>query len=781
MDIESLITPVPKDTKPLPLAQGQFEFMIDRVGRKVAHPVVHFLAKKELVRVQTQRSYQLTLSLDLPDATSGLVRPIACQVIVDGSIDNRPEAARAFVETALQADFDLPALVRRLLEHAVAEFGATLKPPAAFVRELRTAQGSDLLQAQLVEALNQAHLGAKRLVLQPLSSDVRTHITLEDESNTLEIRPQDQLRVQHVGYRVRLQWGKDEEQVLGRLSYRGKIEGREPGSTSSSALVSGQIEPLEVWFRILLSEALSQQDWQDICSEDTDTLDRVIQAVSKPLGRGTGRIVQTLKVYPALSTNGAPVESSWSFRKFYPIGGINEPGLSVEHAIRYTLEERGRWEACNSPDPQVFLEQQVVEATRLFLLNMRFKDVVTLYLKGPAGEEELGTAIQKHVAAAAHSIGYRFTPVTTILTIPHMDFVHERRLAFSERTYALATAHVAPTLTIHATVRMRPTSDSSTVFARALAHEGDFDERVRSVIEDIVRSRLRGIEALQYYASHYVNGVGVVQNAETGEWVSLSSSDRQFQLDMRKVIDEALVSRFGLETLEFDLVPGSDRLISRMFQLSRLPFTHEENLAFERDGSSRTTIKIHAHATLFVASIDTQQWDSFYANAMRLTDEEHRNKIVETLHEVLKLLEGLVLEGGSAGLNKISTKELIVQWFTHRMSTELGLVVHLRPLVLRIQRPRVGRVAGMIVESLEDELRRLLSLRATIEDQPVQGYVRTQTRESLTTRIKQVRDELKDAAVEHESDMADAERVLVEQHPITGTLLEVLPEKDLSR
>lgn len=778
MNVDSLITLVPKDAKPLPLAPDQYEFSIDRMGRKVARPVVDFLAKKELVRVQTQRPYQLLLALDLPDATSGLVRPIACQVTIDGSLDRQPEAARAFVEAALQSDFDLSGLFRRVLDRTVAEFGAALVPPGSFVRMMRAAQGPEQVQARLVAALNEAHLGARRVVLTPLAADTRAQITFEDDSNSLEVRPHDQLRVQRVGYKARLGWGKDEEHVLGRLGYRGKVEGRQPGSGLATALVSGQIEPMEAWFRALLSDALSQQSWQDICSGDADVAARVIETVSRQLGKGTGRIVQSLKVYPALNVSGAVAETSCRFRKLYPIGGIDGSGLSVEHAIRYSLEDRSRWEACKSPEPKAFLEQQVAEATRLFLLEMRFEDVVALYLRGPAGEEELSKAVEKRVSVAAHAIGYLFAPVTTILTIPQMDFVHERTLTFPERTYPLATAHLAPAMTIHATVRVRRDGDGGLVFARALAHEGDLDERVRSTIEDIVRAKLRGIEALQYYASHYVNGVGVVQDAKTGEWVSLSRGDRQFQRDMREAIDIELASRFGLETLKFDLVPGADRLICRMNQLSHLPITHEEHLAFERGGNSRTTVKIHAHATLFVASIDTQQWDSFYTNALRLSDEEHRNKIVETLHEVLKLLESLVTDAGSAGLRNISAKELIVQWFTHRMSKELGLVVHLRPLLLRVQRPGVGRVAGMIVDSLERELQNLLELRANVEDQPARGYLKTQTRESLTVRIRQVREELKEAAAEQESDMASSERVLIEQHPVTGALLEASADQD---
>lgn len=762
MNIQSLITTVVKDAKPLPLAQDQFEFTIDRAGRKVARPVVDFLAKKELIRVQTQRPYQLTLVLDLPDATAGTLRPIQCQVIIDGAIDRSVEAARAFVEAGLQSDFDWSTLIIRLLERTLTEVGTTLNPPASFIRMLRTPQGPTGLQGQLLGALQRAHLGAKRLVLTPLAIDTRPQVSLEDEANTLEIRPQDQLRKRHVGYKARLQWGKEEEQVLGRLGYRGTLEGREPGPSLEAALVSGQIQPLEAWFRVLLGEALSQQPWQAICSADATAMAQVMQAVSQALGRGTGRVLQTLKVYPALDTTLAGPESSMRFFQSYSIGGMKGAGLEVDHAIRYTLEDLSRWEACKSPDPQTFLKQQVIEATRLFLLDMRFEDIVALYLSGVTGEKRLCEAIEKRVTVAAEAIGHLFTPVATILTIPQMDFVQGRTLTFPERSFALATANISPAITIHATVRVRKHGDGGVVFARALARDDDFDKRVQATIEDIVRTHLRGVEALQYYASHYVNGVGVVQNAKTGEWVSLSRGDRQFQRDMCEAIDTALSSHFGLETIKFDLVPGADRLISRMQQLSHLPITYEEELKFARD-SHKTVVNVHVHARLFVASIDTQNWDGFYRNAMRLSDDEHRQKISETLHDVLQQLEGLVTDGGTADLKESGVQALVIGPFTQTMSEQFGLVVRLRPLLLRVRRPRVGQVAGLMVDELEQELRKILELRRETDESPRPGYSRTPTRDSLTARIKQIRAELQEAATEHEADLARAEHVRIEQ------------------
>lgn len=771
MDIQSLITTVDKDSKPLPMMQDQFEFNIDRLGRKVARPVIDFLAKKELVRVQTQRPYQLTLMLDLPDATTGILRPIECQVTVHGSIERSTEAARSFVEAALQADFDFSALMKRLLESALTEIGAALIPSASFVRTLRMPQGPSEIQGKLLATLQAANLGAKRLDIKPLAGDGRDYIDLEDLSNTLEIRPRDQLRKQRVGYKVRLQWGKEEHQVLGRLTYRGAYEGKTQGPQLKAALVNGQIQPLEAWFRKLLSEALSQQDWEAICSADATAMFQVMEVVSQSLGRGTGRVLHILKIYPEVSEHIDGPVSSIRFLQSYSIGGMKGEGLEVDHAIRYTLKDRSRWEACNSPDPQTFLKQQVIQATQLFLLDMRFEDIVALYLSGGDGEKKLCDAIEKRVSVAAASIGYLFAPVATILTIPQMDFVQGRVLHFPERSFSLATANISPAITIHATVRVRQSGDGGIVFARSLARDDDFDARVRTTIEDIVRTHLRGVDALQYYASHYVNGVGVVQNASTGEWVSLSRDDRQFQRDMCEAIDQALSSRFGLEIVKFDLVPGADRLISRMQQLSHLPIIHEEDLEFERD-SHNAVVKVHVHASLFVASIDAQNWDGFYKNAMRLTDDEHRQKIGETLQAALKPLEGLVTDVGAAELKHgDGIQELIIKPFTETMSQQLGLVVRLRPLLLRVHRPRVGQVAYLKVQSLEKEYKRMLDLREEVDDLPQSGYAKKHTRESISARLDQIEIELEKAAAKHEADIASTEHIRIEQDLLSGRLL----------
>ncbi|WP_284620547.1 hypothetical protein [Aquabacterium humicola] len=770
MNIDALLVTVPKGPKPLALPSDQFEFTIDRAARKVLGFMALFGAG-ETLRVQANRPFEIDVDVTLPDMTMQVVRNVPCRARIQGQVDNTQEAARRFVETALAADFKFEPLVSRLLETALGDYAKTIQ--GGFVHHLRETDGHERMQRALVMAFRDAGFPAQRITVAPVMTDVRPTLNFDDANEPLHVRSVGTLESHRVGYKVRLAWGTTDEQAAGRLTYGGSISGRSEGPRLSHPVVAGQTQPLEHWLRILLAEALSREEWPAVVAGDAQMIERVSRTVSKALGAGTGRVVDTLIVLPVIERDGY-AESTTKFNARYAITGVRGEGIEVEHAIRFTLVDRDRWQAQGAPDPAAFIKAQVVEAAKSFLIDKRFEDVVALFLQGNNGEKTFRDGIGSRVGASIKAIGHRLDAVATILAIPEMDFIHGRALKLPERTYGLADPHVEPALHIEARVQVRQHEDDGAMFARALAMFKDFEARVAADIEETVRAMLRNVSALSYYSSPYVNGVRTVQDPATGEWRSLAVDDSQFHADMHAAINASLARKFGLEATEFRLVPGEDRLIQRMGELNRSSTTYQLELGFGR-GDAETTITLRALATLFIGSIAPEHWSSFHHNANRLTLQEHKEKIRAALEDTLRLMEGLIVNAAPGELQRLNVKEQIVHLFTSRMSEELGLVIRLFPLQLTIERPNAGQIAAMEVAALKLELERLFERRAALVEENT-GYG-GETRAALTARIGDVKRELEAAGKSQDATLERTQTVRIEQDPRTGRLVDASAEK----
>lgn len=767
MKIDALFVPATKAAKPLTLPADQFEFQVDRGARRISTGVLGFFGQRETLRVQTNRPFEIDVRIHLPDTTMQVLRNIPCAVRVRGLVETQVDAARKFLETALSADFKFEQLVVRLVETAVNQYARVIH--GGFVHHLREQDGHDRMQRALVQSLRGAGLPVERITIAPVMTDTRPELNFDDGGQPLALRSVGTLENHRVGFRLRLGWGATDEQFAGRLTYAGSMEGRTQGPVLATAAVGGQTQPLEHWVRSLLAETLSREEWSAVVAGDDAMTNRVAQAVSTSLGRGTGRVVQKLIVYPIVDGAGAPVDSTMKFTSRYAITGVKGDGIEVEHAIRYSLIDRDRWQSQGSPEPRAFFQHQVVDAAKSFLIDKRFEDVVALFLERAGGEKSFRDGIASRVGPFVRSIGYRLDSVATILAIPEMDFIHGRALKLPERSYGLADPHVTPALHIEVQVRVRQHADGGALFARALAMFADFEARVAADIEETVRARLRNVNALSYYSSPYVNGVRTVQNAATGEWHSLPMGDNQFHNEMQAAISASLERKFGLSATDFRLVPGTDALIERMGLLNRSSVTHHIELTFER-GEQETAIRLKALATLFIGSISPEHWSSFHHNASRLTLEEHQEKIREVLEDTLRLVEGIVVNASPAEMRHVEMKERIVQLFMHRMAEELGLVVRLYPLQLTIVRPNAGEIHALEIAALKQELVRLFDARANLVEEEA-GYG-GQTRARLSSRIDDVKRELDDAAKRQEASLERTQTVRIEQDPRSGRLIE---------
>jgi hypothetical protein len=763
MQANELFVSLPPVDKAPKLPADQFEFAIDRKGRKIAG-FFDVFGRRESIRVRTNHLFTWSGNVELPDNSTGMTREIACVLELEGAVEPNEAAAREVLQAALEADFDLNGLVRRLVTNAMNQQRASLG--GAFLSAMRDKLRRQDLLNNISDTLRRGGVPVKRVALVPIMQDDKTFRDFEDLPGTLAVRSSGTLEANTVGYKARLGWGGSDEQKTARLVYRGAIEGSRPGPSLPAPLVPGQVQPLEAWFRTLLTEAIGQHPWRSVLTGDAATLTAIREAVSQKLGAGTGRVVDALDILPTVGGQARLPERTMTFQHRYPITGVQGGALEIEHTIGYALKDRDRWVAQGSPHPEDTIRPHVIEATRAFLAGKRFKDVVSLYLLGTDGETQLRDAISSRVSPYASAIGCRLVSTAVILSIPEKDFIEGRRMDFPTATYSLADPNLAPAMELSLSVKVGSTPEARDIFARALTEHDAFEARVRTAVLDAVRTSLRRLGALSYYASHYVNG----SPEELGDAEAPAPREEDnVTLRLKADVMAELRPKFGLDVIRIDLKPAEDPLIDRMKALTNLPIRFDEDIEFEH-GESATTATMKAFGTIFIVTIDPNNWSSFYNNAARIGDDAlHINRIRDLLVETLRLAYGEVVQPGPGGLRESNIRQMIVDRFTARVRKEFGLLVQLDPLVLRINRPGAGDTAAYILRDLHDELRRLSQQRAALAagstlDDP---YRRTE----ITERIRKVRDEIADEEKLQENTIARTEIVRIEQDWDTGKLL----------
>ncbi|MGD0103495.1 MAG: hypothetical protein ABSC06_05595 [Rhodopila sp.] len=766
MRASELFIPVPAAGKAPRLPAGQFEFAIDRKGRKILG-LLDVFARRELIRVQTNRLFSWTGNLSLPDNTTGMTREVDCVLEFEGFVEPSEAAARSILKAALDAEFNLDGLIRRLVAEAVDAQRVVLS--GSFLQVMRDSGRRKALLEGVSRGLRQGGVPVTELSLLPIQRDERDFLDFEDIPGTLAIRSSRTLEANTVGFKARLRWGSTEEHRNARLIYRGTIDGSTAGPALATPLVAGQIQPLEAWFRLLLTDALARHSWASVLANEPGLLDAVRAEVSTSLGRGTGRVVEALDILASARGQARLRERTLSFAQPYPITGVQGGSLTIEHTLGYALRDRDRWVAQGSPHPEEVIKPQVVEATRTFLAGKRFKDVVALYLAGAQGEAQLRDTITSRVAPYVSAIGVRLVSTAVILSIPEKDFIEGRRLTFPTAAYSLADPNLAPPMKLSLLVRVASTTEAREAFARALTEHDAFKDKVNTAVLDAVRASLRRVGALQYYASHYVNGA---PDPYPGAAPMEMTTDDPVTLRLRGDVDAELRAKFGLEVVRIDLEPGdADPLIERMKALTRLPvpLPEEMKVTFER-GDEATRVWLEADGTIFIVSIDPENWSSFYNNAARIgSAEAHVAKIVETLTQTLRMTQAAIVQPGLTGVRAADFRQLVVDHFTTRVRKEFGLLVQLSPLMLRIKRPGAGDSAGYILRDLHDELRQLSRQRAELRSGST--YEDGDRRDAITDRMRAVREEMAEEEQKQEETIQRTEMIRIEQDLDTGRLI----------
>ncbi|SAL73283.1 hypothetical protein AWB69_08974 [Caballeronia udeis] len=756
MDIQSLFQFVPKGTKPPAATRDEFQFPIERAARKIG-TVFGILQDREVARVFTNQRFVSQINVDVPDMSTLTTRQFRCVVRLEGVVEPNSDAARKFLQRALKIDFNFAPTFKQAIANATARYGRDIGN--AFAKLWDKPGSWNAWRGAIRAALVEEGFPVTVVDVTPVSNDVRESVDFYDQSNSLTVRTSDMLQSNRVGYKARLVWGKTETMSVARLTYDGPTEGRLPGARLNHPLVANQIQPVEAWFRALLSEELSKRTWVEICAATPETMADLARNISPVLGAGTGRIVQTLVLYPVMDAQAARAESTIRFTARYPVNGIKGDGIEVEHAIQYKLVDRDRWEANGSPIPSDFLKNYAAEAAKAYLLNKRFEDVIGGYLKGANGDRVFSNAIAERIAAPARQVGYSIESVAAVLAIPQINFIQGHSIAIAEDEYGLQDPTIKAIVKIKCEVRVH--NNGGNTFARALSAYDDFESRIRSAITEAVRNALSAESAFDYYSSPYVNGVPAAIEADDTIHDTPTPVRRQdLPTRIHQGVDEVLGRTYGLETTTFRLEPGNDPIIERMNYLARRPFSVRVPLTITRS-STRTTIEINAHASVFIESVDQQNWTSFYLNAKRLDMKQHTDLIEDTLKDCLELLKSIVVNTPRGALNSDEVRRTVITHFAQRMREHLGLCVTLHPLLIDVHYPALGDVAALELAALTEEFKNLLNKRAEIVDHG-DGFI-SNPREQINKQIDEVKKEMKVLQVEVERESNTAETIHIEE------------------
>jgi hypothetical protein len=695
--LSSLFRPIVPGKTPKRVAD-EFDFIIDRGRRQVLgtfNPLrLDPTGSRETIRVQTNRHFECSCRVELRDTSLGETRLIPCELRFSGSIRPTEEAARACLEAALREDQKFGPAIERL----IAEAGEAQRKALGgdFLPAMQNDSRRAAVEAAFAGTLAAAGIPVERARLAPIMRDDRRQFNVEEKAG-IEVRAQTSLERHSLGFKASLVWGKDNEHKLARLAYAGSTDADGPRRPLERPLVSGQTQPLGAWLRDLIAQEVGEHAWEAILRGERPTIDAVREKVSKPLGRGTGRIVEALVLVPLVGPD--PVSTrQLSFSSKYKINGLRPDGLEIEHDVSFELKDRDRWTAQNSPDPEPFLKVRIEEAMRLFLQPLRYEDVVTLYLNPAQGEAKIVAAIQNHVEPLAATIGFRLMSIATVLGIPEMPFVAGRKLTLPDHAYSLAEGHIAAPMEVAIEVKVGPLEQDGAAFSRATLAGDSIEQQVLLATREELQTILRGHKAFEYYTSKFANGSDLPQ-----------SPFGAFAVAVEERLREKLRARFGLCLNGVDLRPTNDPYVRRLSELMSLTVDCEIDETFNRGGPD-TQVRVGGFATIYVESIDPDHWEAFYPQVTRTTLTEHKAEISKRLFNAIRRLEGLIAHAKFGELNRTAARGQIEDHVRQAIRDDCGLVTRVT-MHLTIQRPAPGMIAQEEVLALQQQLRQIWAMR----------------------------------------------------------------------
>lgn len=667
-------------------ADDEFEFKADlkrlRVLDRIDFAKIDLFAPRECVRVQTSRMFEERLTIDLPDTSTDILRPLRCEMTMRGAIPANENDARRFVEAALAHDFKFGPVVGRIIDEAT-EAQRTLRG-GKFFAALRSENERKSVEAAFVAALRAGGIPLETCEIRPILSDRRARIVI-DETNGVMIRTPDRLDKKKLGFKAALVWGGDDLHKIARLAYHGSTADDGAPRPLAKSFVFGQVEPLGAWLRQLVAEVASETPWENILTNGEDTRNEIAAKVSEKLGRGTGRIIETLELL-AIAGGAAGDSGSLVHTQTYDIADLKQGGITVKHTVNYDRVDPDRWQAQGSPDAQEFLRPYIDNVCNKFFQTRRYDDIIGLYRSAIAGEDELTRAIEHDLRPRAQKMGHDIVSVAAFFDIPHKGFVDGQTLRIRTRDYSFSEGYIAAPIAVVCELHVGEEPADGIAFSRASALATPIEEQIDDFVHQELAAILREQAAYQYYTSRYASSISSRLSTEPQK---LLEGRQGFDSMVRDALSQRLRSRFGLVLDRLDIQPGKeDRYVERLEQLKSL-MIHVDPIRFEfLRGDSGTSVEVKGFGSIQVLGLVPDRWDRFYPQVAQ-KDSSHVDEIRTYLINAVRRLETLVGMARPADIHEAEISRMLEDYVKQALRERCGLDCEVE-IVLTLRWPRIG-------------------------------------------------------------------------------------------
>ncbi len=587
------------------------------------------------------------------------------------------------------------------------------------------------LEDELCAALNKDGFGLRAARINGFGHQEDT-LDFASGETPLKVRCKDSLAEREFHFNTRLVWGVSLRDVAARSLYLGGNYDRtnaggdqRPGMLEP--LVSGQIEPVERWFRKLLDEAMRALSWPELQHELRNGCATIIADLSEKLGTGTGRRIETLSIKHIRSADFVPTSKTFKFTHQYPIVGLTERKMTIDHDIKYSLADPDVWESAKSPQAEEKLKEIVIAATRNVLHGWTFGSIIESYRKHSEGDFKLSREIREAVGDEPAAFGFELEALSSIGVMRDRAFVLGRKFELPKMPYDFADPGMRLDIEVHASLQVGNKSEDYERFARSIQTDAAIDDRVRTRLERSIREQLRMARTYEYFTSSFVSAVPRRKRDQHADGTD------DFRDRVKAAVDRELAEEFGLRVDILDLIsPNDDEYVQRMRDLNSRDIVFENySLQF---GNAPFSLKIDTR--IKVQGISPGHWDKFAPEVKRLTYEGHRDMIETRIADGMQTFEEFLTRGEVRDLGVEEVKTHVVRQVIDAIENECGLEANFSKFVVRIE-PKGLDITRMELESNERNIELLLKERGLSVSAELYG----DKDDMLTERINKLKKE----------------------------------------
>ncbi|PTS75485.1 hypothetical protein DBR17_15785 [Sphingomonas sp. HMWF008] len=565
-----------------------------------------------------------------------------------------------------------------------------------------------------------------------------THVDLENSERPLSVKCLDEHSVRRFFYSTRLVWSEPPRHQAAQSLYLGRVY-RDPGTPPREIalggmrdpLVPGQFEPLEAWFEHLLQEEMRAMRWTDLEREIETGCPKLQAELSELLGAGTGRRIETLQV-KHLRDDGIDRETkTFKFENPYPISGLSQRMLKIEHDIKYHLADPDVWASEKSPDPEPRLRELIILSTRSVLHGWTFGQIVDSYRAGRRGDDRLSSQIKAEVGGKARLFGFEVDALSSIGVLNDRELIAGRKIDIPLKRYDLMDSGLKLDIEVNATVSVGTGEDNYDKFARSIQSGEGLDERIADHVERAVRETLRKVSGYQYFTSSFVSALPTHRRHRD----QLNKGGDIFRQQIHDAIDEDLAREFGLRLTTLDLISAEeDPYVKRMNELNSLDLEQENQIDFR---NAHEPFAIHVKSRIKIQGIAPDHWTKFAPEVHRRTVDEHLQMIRTRIADGMSTFQHVFSRGSRENLTPDQVQAMVIDKVVNAIEQECGLEAVFSKFDFKIELLEWARLAQEL-ESNDAMTKKLRDQRLTgLENQYDDD-------EHLTKRIRKLQDERKE-------------------------------------